>query len=121
MEKNARGIVTSFNSAAPFQLAFQHVSSSGRNSIGIRFDNKPWEQLRSVPVDNEGEFIYSLRPRTSRGSNKLMCEIVIKDNVKTVTLRSTYKIENQTFYPLEVTLVDNTGHPVSSVDKIGTC
>ena len=49
-----------------------------------------------------------------------MCEVVIKDNVKTVTLRSTYKVENQTFYPLEVAMVDNTGHPVSSIDKIGT-
>lgn len=49
-----------------------------------------------------------------------MCEIIIKDNVKIVTLRSTYKVQNQTFYPLEVALVDSTGHPVSSINKIGT-
>ena len=98
----------------------KHVLATGTNSIGIRFDNKPWEQLRSIPVDREGEYIYTLRPRTTKGSNKLMCEVVIKDNVKTVTLRSTYKVENQTFYPLEVAMVDNTGHPVSSIDKIGT-
>lgn len=48
-----------------------------------------------------------------------MCEITIKDSVKVVTLRSTYKVENQTFYPLEISLVDNTGHPVYPIEKIG--
>ncbi|KAI5124698.1 hypothetical protein M0805_004304 [Coniferiporia weirii] len=93
-------------------------SSSSTNTLGIRFDAKPWEHLRSVPVDREGEYIYSLRPRTNLGSSKLMCEIVTKDNVKIVTLRSSYKVENQTFYPLEVTLVDHTGHPVYPIEKI---
>ena len=49
-----------------------------------------------------------------------MCEIATKDNVKTVTLRSTYKVENQTFYPLEIALVDDTGHPVYPIEKLGT-
>lgn len=40
------------------------------------------------------------------------------NNVKVVTIRSTYKIENQTLYPLELTLVDETGHPVYSLEKI---
>ena len=48
-----------------------------------------------------------------------MCEIVAKDNVKIVTLRSTYNIANQTFYPLEIALVDDSGHPISQADKIG--
>lgn len=38
--------------------------------------------------------------------------------MKVVVIRSTYQIENQTLYPLELTLVDQTGHPVSSVEKI---
>lgn len=44
----------------------------------------------------------------------------MQDNVKVVTIRSTYKIENQTLYPLELTLVDDTGQPVYSLEKIGT-
>jgi vacuolar protein sorting-associated protein 13A/C len=44
----------------------------------------------------------------------------VQDNVKVVTIRSTYKIENQTLYPLELTLVDDTGQPVYSLEKIGT-
>ena len=71
-----------------------------------------------MPVDKEGQYAYSLRPRTEKIMNKLMCDITIKDNVKIVTLRSTYKVENQTLYPVEVAMVDSEGSPVS-VEKIG--
>ena len=39
--------------------------------------------------------------------------------MKVVTLRSTYKVVNQTLYPLEITIVDEAGQPVRSLDKIG--
>lgn len=97
----------------------QHVASSGQHSIAIRFVGKPWEELRGVPVDREGEFTFSLRPRSEKHSNRLLCEVKVQDNVKVVTIRSTYKIENQTLYPLELTLVDDSGHPVYSLEKIG--
>ena len=64
--------------------------------------------------------MYTLRPDSGRMPNKLLSEVTIKDNVKIVTLRSTYKVVNQTLYPLEVTLVDNTGRPVYAVEKIGS-
>lgn len=41
--------------------------------------------------------------------------------MKVVTLRSAYKVENLTLYPLELILVDERGQPVHSVEKIGTC
>lgn len=43
----------------------------------------------------------------------------VQGNVKLVVLRSTYKIENHTLYPTELTLVDETGQPVYAVEKIG--
>lgn len=97
---------------------FKHVSSSGQHSIGLRFVGKAWEQLRGIPVDREGEYTFSLRPQTEKYSNRLLCEVKVEDNVKVVTIRSTYKVENQTLYPLELTLVDDTGHPVYSLEKI---
>ena len=97
---------------------FQHVSSTGHNSIGLQFIGKQWEQVRSIPVDKEGEYTFSLRPRTKHGTSKLMCEVVTRDNVKVVTLRSTYKVANQTFYPLEIAVVDDSGHPVYPIEKI---
>lgn len=38
--------------------------------------------------------------------------------VKVVTLRSTYKIENNTLYTLEVMLVDGAGKPIDSAQKV---
>ncbi|KAI8995643.1 vacuolar protein sorting-associated protein 13 [Trametes punicea] len=96
----------------------EHVSSSGHNSIGIQIVGKQWEHLRSIPVDREGEYTFSLRPRTEKYAHRLVCEVKVQGNVKLVVLRSTYKIENSTLYPLELTLVDETGQPVYAVEKI---
>ncbi|CAL1695807.1 unnamed protein product [Somion occarium] len=96
----------------------EHVSSTGHNSIGLRFIGKHWDQLRSIPVDRAGEYAFSLRPRTEKYTHRLLCEVKVQDNVKIVTLRSTYKVENNTLYPLEVTLVDESGQPVQPLEKI---
>ncbi|KAJ6610914.1 vacuolar protein sorting-associated protein 13 [Mycena sp. CBHHK59/15] len=96
----------------------EHVPSSGQHSIGLQFVGKTWEQLRSIPVDREGEFVFTLRPRTEKYPHRLLCEVKVVDTVKVVTIRSTYKIENLTLYPLEITLVDDTGHPVQSLEKV---
>ncbi|KAH9898385.1 vacuolar protein sorting-associated protein 13 [Cubamyces lactineus] len=96
----------------------EHVSSSGHNSIGLQIVGKQWEHLRSIPVDREGEYTFSLRPRSEKYAHRLVCEVKVLGNVKQVVLRSTYKIENHTLYPLELTLVDETGQPVYAVEKI---
>jgi len=71
-------------------------------------------------VDREGEFCFALRPRSDGSAHRLLCEVKVQDNVKLVTLRSTYKVENLTLYPIELTLVDDKGRPVYSLEKIGT-
>ena len=71
-------------------------------------------------MDREGEYMFSLRPKTERYASRVICEVSVEDNVKVVTLCSTYKAVNQTVYPLDVTLVDESGHPVRSLEKIGT-
>ncbi|KAJ7634302.1 vacuolar protein sorting-associated protein 13 [Mycena polygramma] len=96
----------------------EHVPSSGQHSVGLQFDGKSWEQLRSIPVDREGEYVFTLRPRTEKYPHRLLVEVKVVDTVKVVTLRSTYKIENLTLYPIEVTLVDDAGHPVQSLEKV---
>ncbi|KAJ7181657.1 vacuolar protein sorting-associated protein 13 [Mycena crocata] len=96
----------------------EQASSSGQHSVGLQFEGKPWEQLRSIPVDREGEFIFTLRPRTEKYPHRLLVEVTVVNTVKVVTLRSTYKLENLTLYPLEVTLVSETGHPVQSLEKV---
>ncbi|KDQ63547.1 hypothetical protein JAAARDRAFT_29565 [Jaapia argillacea MUCL 33604] len=96
----------------------EHVSSTGNHTIGVKLIGKPWEQLRSLPVDREGEYTFPLRPKTDKFPSRLLCEVKLQENVKVVTLRSTYKVENHTMYPLEVTLVDEVGHPAYSLEKI---
>ncbi|KAF7791866.1 hypothetical protein EIP86_002890 [Pleurotus ostreatoroseus] len=90
----------------------EHISSTAHNSIGLQFIGKAWDQVRSIPVDREGEYMFSLRPKTERYASRVICEVSVEDNVKVVTLRSTYKVVNETLYPLEVTLVDESGHPL---------
>lgn len=70
-------------------------------------------------MDKEGEYTFSLRPRTAKYAHRVLCEVVVQDNVKVVTLRSTYKIENETLYPLELVMVNETGQPVGPPEKIG--
>ena len=72
----------------------QDNMSSNVNTIGVKFDSKPWEHLRSIPVDREGVYTYSLRPRTKNGQNKLMCEITMKDNVKVLQVLKTGAQQN---------------------------
>jgi hypothetical protein len=51
--------------------------------------------------------------------HRLLCEVIVQDNVKIVTLRSTYKLENECMYPLEVILVDEQNKPAYALQKIG--
>jgi vacuolar protein sorting-associated protein 13A/C len=43
----------------------------------------------------------------------------MQDNVKVITLRSTYNVENLTSYPIELILVDSSNKPAYAVQKIG--
>jgi vacuolar protein sorting-associated protein 13A/C len=63
--------------------------------------------------------VYTLRPKSSKVSDRLLCDVTVEENVKVVTLRSTYKVENHTLYPLELILVDENNKPVYSLQKIG--
>ncbi|KAF5355629.1 hypothetical protein D9756_003767 [Leucocoprinus leucothites] len=96
----------------------EHHTPVGEHILGIQFVNKNWEQIRGIPVDREGEFVYSLRPHTGKYPERLMCEVKVVENTKVITIRSTYKVENLTLYPLELMLVDDTGHPIASLEKI---
>lgn len=88
--------------------------------IAVQFDGKPWEPVHNIPVDKEGEFVYALRPRTDKVADRLLCEVTVKDNVKIVTLRSTYKLENSTLYPIDVILVGSKGKPTDyPLQKLG--
>lgn len=62
--------------------------------------------------------MFTLRPRTEKYPARLLCEVKVVDNVKIVTIRSTYLVENLTLYPLELMLVDEHGQPTYSLERI---
>jgi vacuolar protein sorting-associated protein 13A/C len=45
--------------------------------------------------------------------------VKLKDNVKIVTLRSTFNVENSTLVPVELAIVDANGKRASEIYKIG--
>lgn len=99
----------------------QCVSSGRSNAVAVQVQGKPWKAIRNIPVDREGDFIYDLRSRAQKVADRLLIEVTVKDNVKIVTLRSTYKLENQTLYPIDVVLVDSQGKPSHPLQKLGEC
>lgn len=75
--------------------------------------------MHNIAVGNEGECIYTLRPKTQKVSARLLCHVSLKGHVKVVTLRSTFLVKNNTLFPLELMLIDYNGQPTSVVEKIG--
>ncbi|CAE6445232.1 unnamed protein product [Rhizoctonia solani] len=96
----------------------EHVSTTRAHLIGVQFQGKPWEPVKGIPVDREGEFVYGLRPVLDKVMDRLLCEITVQDNVKIITFRSTYNVENLTSYTMELVLVDASNKPAYSVQKI---
>lgn len=102
-----------------FNISLQHVSTTGHNTIGVKFQDKPWEQIGNIAVDKEGQNTYILRPRLDKVLHRMLCDIVVENNVKIVTLRSTYNVFNDCLYPMELILVDANNKPAQPVQKIG--
>lgn len=71
-----------------------------------------------MSVDREGEFNYALRPKLQKVAHRLVCDVKLKDNVKIVTFRSSFKVENSTHLPMEMVIVDAEGKAIHEVYKI---
>lgn len=102
-----------------FNILLQHVSTTGHNTIGVKFQDRPWEQIGNIAVDKEGQYTYILRPRLDKILHRMLCDIVVENNVKIVTLRSTYNVFNDCLYPMELILVDTNNKPAQPAQKIG--
>ncbi|WWD17860.1 hypothetical protein CI109_102304 [Kwoniella shandongensis] len=95
-----------------------NVSAVRHNALGIQLQDTPWESLRGISVDREGDHILTLRPRLDKVSHQLTCEIKLENNIKVITFRSTLNVENQTSLPVEMIVVDAHGKAASGAMKI---
>jgi vacuolar protein sorting-associated protein 13A/C len=100
-------------------LIYQNISAVRHNAFGLQLQDTPWESLRGISIDREGEHVLNLRPRLDKVSHQLTCEIKLENNIKIITFRSTVNIENQTHLPVEMIVVDAHGKASSGAMKIG--
>lgn len=95
-----------------------NISSSSHNALGVQLENTPWERVRNISVDREGDYPYILKPRLQKVAYRIVCDIQLKNNVKIITFRSTFKIENLTHLPMELVMIDSHGKAASSIYQI---
>jgi vacuolar protein sorting-associated protein 13A/C len=96
----------------------ENLSSSSHNAFGVQFENMPWERVRNVSVDREGDQSYVLKPRVQEVLHRVVCDVKLKDNVKIVTFRSAFQVENMTHLPMELVLIDANNKQAAPVCKI---
>ncbi|PWN25799.1 DUF1162-domain-containing protein [Jaminaea rosea] len=92
----------------------ENIAEGGGNRLSVAFEGMPWERLKHLSVDREGETYHNLRPKIDKVAHRVVCDVRLKDNVKVITFRSAFKIENRTMVPVEMMILDAEGKADSS-------
>ncbi|KAK6541287.1 hypothetical protein TWF694_008645 [Orbilia ellipsospora] len=91
----------------------------GNGVVGIKLEDTPFESVTKIPVNREGEETYALRPRVNKIIHRLLCEVHLgTDNVKYITFRSPFLIENNTQIPIELGILDSGRNHIARLYKI---
>ncbi|KAH7312762.1 hypothetical protein B0I35DRAFT_481183 [Stachybotrys elegans] len=95
------------------------LTESNQNNVAIQLEGSGFDPVKNVRLNREGEYIYSLRPKSDNVLHRLCVEVSLgADNVKYVTLRSPLLVENATQIPVELGVYDaEQGHLVK-IEKI---
>ena len=91
---------------------------TSHNSLELVFEGMTWDRTKHIFVDREGEHIYSLKPKLDKVTHRLLCEVKLVENVKIVTFRSTFLVENRSLVQAEMVIVDANGKKASQIYKI---
>jgi len=82
-------------------------SDSKLGVLGICLLESPYDEVSGISAIGEGEFLFVLNPAIEGVHNRLSCEITLgEDNVKTIWLRSTIKIQNDADIPIAIKVFD---------------
>jgi vacuolar protein sorting-associated protein 13A/C len=95
------------------------ATTSNLLSVQINSPTSPWETLKSLAVNSEGTTSYILRPKINNVSYRLAVDVKLRDNVKYVTLRSTFVIRNDCLVGIEVQLFAAGTRNVRGTYRIG--
>jgi vacuolar protein sorting-associated protein 13A/C len=87
--------------------------------VGVRLEGSGFDSINKIPVNREGETLYSLRPRKDQILHRLLVEITLgEDNVKYITFRSPLLVENKTQIPVEMGVFDAQEGHLLKIEKI---
>jgi vacuolar protein sorting-associated protein 13A/C len=87
--------------------------------VGIRLEGSGFDSINKIPVNREGETLYSLRPRKDQVLHRLLVEVSLGvDNVKYITFRSPLLVENKTQIPVELGVFDAQEGHLLKIEKI---
>lgn len=93
--------------------------NAATNSVSIQIEGSGFDTVKNIRVNREGEFLYSLRPKTDNTLHRLLVDVSLgPDNIKYVTLRSPLQVENQTQIPLELGVYDVQEGHLLKIEKI---
>ena len=91
----------------------------GSGVIGLKLEGSGFNDVTRIPVNKEGESIYSLRPRKDKTLHRLLVEVELaEDNVKYITFRSPLLIENNTQIPVEIGIFNHDVGDLLKIEKI---
>lgn len=93
--------------------------STTANSVAVQIEGSGFDMVKNIPLNREGEFLYSLRPKMDNTVHRLLVEVSLgTDNIKYVTLRSPLVVENQTQIPVELGVYDAQEGHLLKIEKI---
>lgn len=100
--------------------AMKNLSPEGSSGIvGVKIEESGFESVTEIPVNREGETLYTLRPAKSDIFHRLLCEVHLgTDNIKYITFRSPLIIENNTQIAVELGVLDAEGQNIIRVYKV---
>lgn len=101
-----------------WRRARENLAANTHNSLTVVIEGTNWDRLKHVYVDREGEHIHPLRPKVNKVTHRLLCDVKLVDNVKIVTFRSTFLVQNKSLVNAELVVLDEHGKKGSQVFKI---
>ncbi|XDG02739.1 hypothetical protein ABKA04_002354 [Annulohypoxylon sp. FPYF3050] len=93
--------------------------SNVMSSVAVQIEGSGFDTIKNIRLNREGEFLYSLRPKTDNTLHRLLVEVKLgSDNIKYVTLRSPLVVENETQIPVELGVYDVQEGHLLKIEKI---
>ncbi|KAI8957626.1 vacuolar protein sorting-associated protein 13 [Daldinia sp. FL1419] len=99
----------------------ENIMSEGSvaSSVAIQIEGSGFDPVKNIRLNREGEFLYSLRPKTNNTLHRLLVEVKLGlDNIKYVTLRSPLVVTNETQIPVELGVYDVEEGHLLKIEKI---